>query len=540
MININYDDYKYKNKDNSWDVYFKNSISADKAIKVYNGKFPLYISAFNGYESSVKSPVTEENNWFYESIAYDKNTILYKNVFINADIMYKCLSGCLKEYIVIKDDYNCSYQFIIDAPGLSIDDDTDGKLSFVDSNGKVIYQLLNMYMVDGNGKRSDSVKCTYEYINDLILITIMPDFHFLKSDNILFPVILDPSIMITGSSNTYDTCVDEQYPSSNYYLAESLWTGGKAGTNTMRTYIKFDLPSNILANNVTSAYIHIKKREHKQPTIKAYRVTNNWTSSTITWNNKPNYSTNNPTDTITLDTGLWYKITCTNMIKNWLASTYTNYGFLLKEPLETDSEQKTKYYSSDAPSPNKPELIINYNNSSGGSYYGSRPYQYATGPASNCMGYALEYKEYFDYNVLHWDFHSMDGCTKNQLVDYFATICDSWMNTHFGTSNFGRLSSYNSSINTGWYRAVVRVGYNDANANGVYDIGESWDYHWMYQTCDDNGIWAQKSGGYSSSKVSGTSNGANPCENTWYDAGTQVYNSKGVYYKIRDIRNISW
>ena len=50
------------------------------------------------------------------------------------------------------------------------------------------------------------------------------------------------------------------------------------------------------------------------------------------------------------------------MVKNWRIGTYPNYGFVLKEPSETTSTQKTKFYSSDAPSPNKPELVINYTN----------------------------------------------------------------------------------------------------------------------------------------------------------------------------------
>ena len=64
--------------------------------------------------------------------------------------------------------------------------------------------------------------------------------------------------MVTGESSTFDTCVDQQYPNSNYYLSENLWTGGAYNTNAMRTYIKFTLPTNIHANTVTSAYLRIK------------------------------------------------------------------------------------------------------------------------------------------------------------------------------------------------------------------------------------------------------------------------------------------
>ena len=59
------------------------------------------------------------------------------------------------------------------------------------------------------------------------------------------------------------------------------------------------------------------------------------------------------------------------MVKSWMNGTYVNNGFILKEPSETNSSQKTKFYSSDAPSPNKPELVINYSSSNSLTYWES-------------------------------------------------------------------------------------------------------------------------------------------------------------------------
>lgn len=166
--------------------------------------------------------------------------------------------------------------------------------------------------------------------------------------------------MITGEASTLDTCVDEQYPNSNYHLRENLWTGGKTGTNTMRTYIKFNLPTDISAQQVTKAYLNVKKWEYAAPTIKAYRVASNWTPSEVTWNNKPGYTPSSVSSAAENYTGAWYRMDVTAMVKQWLDGTFVNHGFLLKEPNETNADQKTKFYSSDAPSPNKPELVIEY------------------------------------------------------------------------------------------------------------------------------------------------------------------------------------
>ena len=139
-------------------------------------------------------------------------------------------------------------------------------------------------MEDANGKRSESVFYTVQTgaQKGEYRITLTVDSDFLNATDTVFPVIVDPSVMVTGSSETFDTCVDQQYPTSNYYLRENLWTGGALGTNAMRTYIKFNLPTNISSSQITSAYLRIKKREFATPTVKAYRVTSNWSSSAIT------------------------------------------------------------------------------------------------------------------------------------------------------------------------------------------------------------------------------------------------------------------
>ena len=51
----------------------------------------------------------------------------------------------------------------------------------------------------------------------------------------------------------------------------------------------------------------------------------------------------------------------TNIIKNQLKGTYGDYGVMLKDDTESGTTHWTTFYSSEASSPNKPELHITYN-----------------------------------------------------------------------------------------------------------------------------------------------------------------------------------
>lgn len=358
------DGYTYTNKANSWRAYFSSQLSVSKAVLLETGDYSLSFnmpSASQQNAAKKTADMTEHADSYYEDKKSDNRAVIYQEALTGVDVVYTVRTSGLKEDIVLKNAaVPHSFEFVLTADGLTAVK-RDGTVYFQDREGNDIFHIGSLYMIDSNGKYSESVTCSIQQVKNGYSLVISASEEFLNAADTVYPVIIDPSIMITGTSNTFDTCVDEQYPSSNYYASENLWTGGATGTNTMRTYIKFTMPSNITAAQVTSATLRIKKREHKTPTIKAYRVTSSWSSSSVTWNNKPSYTTANGTGTITLDTGSWYKLDTTTLVKYWLAGTYSNYGFLLKEPSETSSSQKTKFYSSDAPSPNKPELIIEYN-----------------------------------------------------------------------------------------------------------------------------------------------------------------------------------
>ena len=114
--------------------------------------------------------------------------------------------------------------------------------------------------------------------------------------------------------------------------------------------------------SVISAHLDIEKISGAAPTMRAYRVTGSWSSSTITWANKPNYTTTHQsTQSTPVSSGSsWYRMDVTSMVNAWVDGNYTNYGFVLVDSVENNPDHWTTLYSSDADSPHKPKLIISY------------------------------------------------------------------------------------------------------------------------------------------------------------------------------------
>ena len=362
--------YKYTNTSNAWHAYFSDDLSDNNAVMMTSEKYNIAFSFIGptGVSSLTKAtdlPLKDSRETltaYHQALAADNRAVIYGNVVDNVDIAYTVQTGVLKEDIIIKaKQAPNSFKFRLNTNGLVLKESNDAVALFTTS-GQEAFRFAPLYMEDANGKRSENVSLTYTSAKNGYELTITADTEFLNAADTVYPVVIDPSVMVTGETVTYDTCVDQEYPTSNYYLSENLWTGGALGTNAMRTYIKFDMPTSIPSAYITSAYLRLNKKEHLAPTIKAYRVTSNWSSSGITWNNKPSYSTSDVSGTSSQYIDTWYSLNVTTLVKDWISGTYSNYGFVLKEPSETNSAQKTKFYSSDAPSPNKPELVVNYSN----------------------------------------------------------------------------------------------------------------------------------------------------------------------------------
>lgn len=376
--------YKYVNAANSTLVYFSDECPS---VLIKSGDNQLAFSIVNSRAEKVQTGAKGNEYKFPEFDLRSDNCITYTRVCEETDIVYSVNNGYVKEYIVLNGpNAPTDFQFTFDTTDCYIKENDVGTLNVYNSNGELSFEFGALFAVDAAGKHTDNLK--YKIVTkdkDATIISVSIDPNFLIDAGTVFPILIDPSVMVTGESNTYDTYVSSRYPAQNYYLNNYLRTGRDVDYYVRRTYIKFDLPTYINKNNysnIYSAYINIKKYSGSSPSVTAYRTTGSWTSSTLTWNNKPGYTTTDASTSAALYSDNWYRLYVTSIVKGWYAEANINYGFVLKDTTESDNSQWTTFYSSDAASPNKPELHIFYsegqylNHGSAGKYIYVYPYSY--------------------------------------------------------------------------------------------------------------------------------------------------------------------
>ena len=367
---------RYKNAANAFDVFFQDGTTPTVTIQKEGlsiGFSALPSSGGNSSRLSASSCVAEigviESHAALGGLTQTgDNTVTYADAFFNADLVYVLDNWALKEYIILKNREAANeYSFLLTTNGLTLRTTEDGAY-FTDESGKQRFAFDSLFAVDANGVMTEALSYSFVPVKDTadVLVTVTLDNNYLQAAERAFPVVIDPTIMIS-SSDTADACVCSGYIDTNYQMATQLRTGYDSDYGIRRTYIKFNIPASIPAYSVTDATLDLEKVSGAVPQTRAYRCTASWSSGSITWRNSPGYSTTNmSTVSVPFREGsVWYTMNVTGLVQDWVNGTYANYGFVVRDQNESDPNHWTTFYSSDAGSPHKPELHITYNESGG-------------------------------------------------------------------------------------------------------------------------------------------------------------------------------
>ena len=545
---IDNNSYAYKNSANRFTVRFGGQSAYPVRIEYESYSLSLRPSGMRAAEGTLFGDYKYRSA--VRGMAAPKSSIVYEEVYPNVDILYEVRDNGFKEFIIIKDEIG-SNEFYFDIAFDGVEAfEHEGQVYFADSEDETnkVFVVNELFALDAAGAYTDDVRVSYISNGAAPKLRVTVDSAFLTDESREYPIVVDPSVMVTGANNIADSFVRQGSPSTNYKYDEKLFTGNSASNGLQRAYIKFTLPGNISATSVTSAKVRIKRYGGSPTGIKAYRVTSGWSSGGITWNNKPGYSSSYVSNTAYNDGGEWYAMDVSSTIRSWLNGTYTNYGFALISNYESAPSSSISYYSSDAPSPNKPELIINYTDS--GTYYGNRPYVQNDSVLVNCMGYALDIDQYLNDSQIKLLVSEIKEKTMSQISSIVLSKIESWMQSNLGSRDWGIISAYNSDIGLNQYRVAMRSGFEDRRAvyelegrpytrevDGKWDryfnnwglnfpeYDERFDYHFWYQT--NTGHWAEKNASLPSRKIPDV---LNPSNDSWWPGFTQK--SSVRYYKV--------
>lgn len=364
-------EYAFANKANSEHFCF-----ADKepAILISSEECALAFQA--DVETDVKAAVGGLEN--REAISgytlAGENYIAYGSAFKDTDLVYKVNNGLLKEYIVLYSPASpTKFTFTFNTANYSVKYTEDGLIGFYEADGKLRFELGELFAVDSVGSYTNELSYRIDlakYGKTKITVSISDDFT--KAPERVYPILIDPSVVISGSNKIQDAFVSSKYPNQNYYSDDYLRMGWSSSYKISRSYIRFELPQSIQGGVITESYMSLKKVDcGNAPSLKAYCVKKSWSSKTIKWNNKADYMSNNASAEAEPKTNNWYRFYVTDIVKKWYNGTYPNYGFMVKNNSESGSGNWSTFYSSDVDLSYKPELRIKYEKKYTIRYYGN-------------------------------------------------------------------------------------------------------------------------------------------------------------------------
>ena len=326
IVNTNFTrnslNYRFANAANDVRFFFADgetsSVSAD-----YDGHFVSFIPINANNVIAVKDAQYQHKTIGGYSL-HGKNTVAYPNLFKNADFVYAANSDCLKEYIIMKGaDAPLTYSFFVESD-CEILQAEDGSVRFSDSFGECVFELEKLFAVDSAGAYTDEMSFTLSPVREGTIISFSVPQSFISDSERVFPVLIDPSVMVTGKNKTQDAFVSSKNSDTNYYVDQYLRTGRSSSYNISRTYIRFTIPSTV-GGTVTNAYLRMEKQGGSTPQTRAYRVTSSWSSKNITWNTKPGNSTTDVSTVAAADSGNWFKMGVTSIVRDWVSGARSNY-----------------------------------------------------------------------------------------------------------------------------------------------------------------------------------------------------------------------
>lgn len=340
-------DTEYKNKQNSYKVFFKEE-SSNELMKIETGDCYLNIKLVENNSTLLKK---------IKNVVFSNKNIKYENVIDNIDIEYKVLPSKIKESIILKNSKNVpeKISFIIDT-NLNLELNENKSIN-AKKGDEIIYTIDAPYMIDANNNINNNIY--YQILNEenLTKLSLILDNEWFKNSERAYPILIDPTITTSSSNDImYDTYINSNHPNVNYNSADYLYVGAEVYDDisepvVYRSLIKFNLPElstgceiidarlNLVGFPVNNLYTPAGKR-----LIEVHKITVPWSETTATWDNM-NDKYDSRVETCFYGGGSYYNTNdeviwqndnanITSLVKKWYTNE-ENYGLMLKASNET-------------------------------------------------------------------------------------------------------------------------------------------------------------------------------------------------------------
>ncbi len=495
----------YKNKAGAWDVSFPQTLTSNKYVSVSKdgytlsfgmtgelrvgstpvtpggavvasviGIAPADIYALSAAQSStaqileIDAQTARAATNHPETICEKNNArLLYANVYNNTNIIYDLLGNQIKESIVLRsyDEELRGYRYTLNTGSMIPVAQEDGSIILYASDRQtVVFTMPAPYMADSNGEYSGDIDITLSGSNGTYTLTYILPTAWLADEARAWPVILDPIVDAESStSNIADrTVAEERTLASNWGMNAC---GYRDGWGVHRFYMKFiTLPTLDISDNIVHAEV-ILYDQYDPDTysiVEVHEVLATWTSSGMTWSNKPAH-VDTVTDYVQVTAAGYYTFDVTDLARGWYEGQNTGMVFKMSDAVEDAGVDDWKQFYSCEFGYVKPTLQITYRNMNGledyWDYTASSAGRAGTGYVNNLTG------------NLTW-VHNDIGFGGNRMPVSISHIYNA---NDSATNAFGMGYGWRTNFN----QTVTKVEDDNSNASYVWEDGDGTKHYFI-------------------------------------------------------------
>lgn len=378
--------YSYENKEGNMKNYFPQVISEETPVLLEYGEMSIGIVPLGNYETISKTaesieefkPVvtaSEQVTDIYDVTSEKLTSAIYTAKNNSYQLEYKSLDNGIKENIILnKVPESNVWQFEITLSDgiVPVKDKYSKGITFLNESLDVVVGAIDTpYMDDATGQNY-SEEIIYEIEekkgkDNTYILSMIVDEEYLYSEKTVYPVTIDPSYTWSGSTSVHDVYVlnGTKYRDLNFYSTGTtgFYVGRTPSYGLGRTYLSFDgLADKVKGKSIASAKATVYETGTGKSglTVQAYKTTESYSKSSVTWNNRPGYATLLDTFTSTAVANKARSFDISSYVKG-VANGGNDYGILLKTSVETNAEEYIRFYGSrHASSVYRPKLTVTF------------------------------------------------------------------------------------------------------------------------------------------------------------------------------------
>ena len=296
-----------------------------------------------------------------------KDTARFVDVLPNVDLLIRLDASGFEQSFEVKAKPDAAtldkLKLLVKGKNVRLQADSDGGYEFV-SGSQVLGSVPTPYMYDSADGATAPITSELEpVIGSTGVLDLAVDESFFEREDLEYPVIVDPAVVLDP---TFDTYVTNVYPTTDFQSSTELLVGTPdGGSSIYRSYLNFD-STGWINQDIISANLKLYLNWSWSCTARNFSIyaISPATPSTR-WGNAPTiggvgvaksvaagYNSSCPAANITTDV--------TTLAANMPVVISNRAGFGIKASNEADSFGWKRFNSSNA-SNNKPSLTINYN-----------------------------------------------------------------------------------------------------------------------------------------------------------------------------------